>query len=455
MAKKTYVFDTSVILTDCDSVNTFENNDIIIPLKVLDEIDKHKQRQDTVGSNARKFIRFLDALRLKGNLHGGVRIMKGKGMLRVMTPDLSLLPPGMDPAIPDNQIIATALTEKMRCARQANQGRKTTRKVIMVSRDINMRVKCDSIDLLSEEYIPSQVVKSRTDLYTGFTSYLIDDQIIDRFHNGDDIFLDGDDIKLYPNQFILLVSSLNDKKTGIARFVDYDQPLLKVTECNNNSKKKKDAWGIKTRNKEQGFVMNLLNNPNIDLVTIVGKAGTGKTLLATAAGLQQVLSPAADSPGYKHLIVSRPIQPMGKDIGYLPGTMEEKMMPWLAPIQDNLKYLLGNNKDTLKMYISQGVIEIEALTYIRGRSIANAFIIIDEAQNLTIHELKTIITRAGENTKIVLTGDIEQIDNVYIDETSNGLAYAVEKFKDHSISGHVTLTKGERSKIATLAAKIL
>ena len=454
MAKKTYVFDTSVILTDCDSINTFENNDIVIPLKVLDEIDKHKQRQDTVGSNARKFIRYLDSLRIKGNLYSGVRLAKGKGILRVLTPDLSLLPDSFDPSVPDNQIIATALTEKRDVA-ITDQNRKTIRKIIMVSRDINMRVKCDSIDLLSEEYIPSQVVKSRTDLYTGFTSYLIDDQIIDRFHSGEDIFLDGDDIKLYPNQFILLVSSLNDKKTAIARFIDYDEPLLKVTECNNNNKKKKDAWGIKTRNKEQGFVMNLLNDSNIDLVTIVGKAGTGKTLLATAAGLQQVLSPAADSPGYKHLIVSRPIQPMGKDIGYLPGTMEEKMMPWLAPIQDNLKYLLGNNKDTLKMYIAQGVIEIEALTYIRGRSIANAFIIIDEAQNLTIHELKTIITRAGENTKIILTGDIEQIDNVYIDETSNGLAYAVEKFKDHSISGHVTLTKGERSKIATLAAKIL
>jgi len=449
MAKKTYIFDTSVILTDCDSVNTFENNDIVIPLKVLDEIDKHKQRQDTVGANARKFIRFLDSLRSKGNLHAGVRLAKGKGVLRVLNPDLSLLPTGFDNMVPDNQIIAAALTEKKNAE---DLERKTIRKVIMVSRDINMRVKCDSIGILSEEYIPSQIVKSRTDLYTGFTPYLIDDQIIDRFHAGDDIFLDQDNIKLYPNQFLLLVSSSNDKKTAIARFLDYGKPISKVIECNKN---KKENWGIKTRNKEQGFVMNLLKNPNINLVTLVGKAGTGKTLLATAAGLQQVLAPEKNSQGFKHLIVSRPIQPLGKDIGYLPGTLEEKMMPWLAPIQDNLKYLLGNNKETLKMYIAQGVIEIEALTYIRGRSIANAFIIIDEAQNLTIHELKSIITRVGEGTKIVLTGDIEQIDNVYVDETSNGLAYAIEKFKEYDISGHVTLTKGERSKIATLAAKIL
>jgi PhoH-like ATPase len=196
--------------------------------------------------------------------------------------------------------------------------------------------------------------------------------------------------------------------------------------------------------------MDLLLDPDISIVSLVGKAGSGKTLCAIAAGLAQIMD--EQNPLYSRLIVSRPIQPLGKDLGYLPGTMEEKMSPWLAPIQDNLRALMGNDKTTLAMYMQNGTIEVEALTYIRGRSISNAFIIIDEAQNLTRHELKTIVTRVGEGTKIVLTGDIEQIDNIYTDETSNGLTYAVERLKKHSISGHITLKKGERSKLATIAA---
>jgi len=211
---------------------------------------------------------------------------------------------------------------------------------------------------------------------------------------------------------------------------------------------------VRPRNKEQNFAFDLLMDPNVPIVTLVGQAGSGKTLMAIAAGLAQVVEDQS-AVTYRRLVVSRPIQPMGKDIGYLPGTMEEKMSPWLMPIQDNLQFLMGNDKETLKMYTDDGTIEIEALTYIRGRSIANSFIIIDEAQNLSAHELKTIITRVGENTKIVLTGDIEQIDNIYVDETSNGLTYAIEKFKSYELSGHITLVKGERSKVATLAAKVL
>ena len=216
--------------------------------------------------------------------------------------------------------------------------------------------------------------------------------------------------------------------------------------------KMENVWGIDARNKEQSFALELLMDPDVEVVSLIGQAGSGKTLLAVAAGLEQVLG---DDNEYKKLIVSRPIQPLGKDIGFLPGTLEEKMDPWLMPIKDNLEFLLGNDRDTVKMYFEKGIIEIEAITYIRGRSITNAFIIIDEAQNLTRHELKTILTRVGEGTKIILTGDIEQIDNIYIDETSNGLTYAVEKFKEYDISGHITLQKGERSKVATLAAKIL
>jgi len=446
MAKKIYVLDTSVCLTDFNALSHYGNNDIIIPLKVLDEIDNHKPRQDGVGVNARGFIRFLDSLREKGSLIKGVRIAKGKGLLKAADYEVGVLPEGWDASIPDNQIIATAITlveEQRPLARP--------RKVIVVSRDINMRVKCDSIGLDAEDYVREQVVSDTTDIYTGFITHLVDDQTIDQFYGDEEIFISNEEVKIHPNEFIMLVSSSNEKRTAIARFTGYNKPLVKVAEC-IGGRKKHSAWGVKPRNKEQSFGLNLLRDPNVPLVSLIGKAGSGKTLLALSAGLEQVLEGRGD---YKHLIVSRSVQPMGKDIGFLPGTMEEKMMPWIAPIRDNLKYLMGNSNETLDTYIEQGVIEIEALTYMRGRSIPNAYIIIDEAQNLTLHELKTIITRVGEGTKIVLTGDIEQIDNPYLDGVSNGLTYAIEKFKPYELSGHVTLVKGERSKIATLASKIL
>ena len=435
--KKIYVLDTSVCLTDADCLTSFENNDIVVPLKVLEEIDHNKKRQDGAGINARKTIRMLDSYREKGSLHKGVRIAKGKGIIQVKGYDADVLPKEYDANIPDNQIIATALTERTLHKR---------RKVIVVSRDINMRVKCDSIGLLSEDYIEGQVVKDMSYVYTGTTSHLVDEQVIDQFYSREDIILEKDDIKLYPNQFVMLVSNSNEKKTALARFVNYSTPLQRIPQ------KKDGIWGVQAKNKEQAFALDLLMNPDIDIITLVGKAGSGKTLCAIAAALEQTME--GDNI-YKRVIVSRPIQPMGKDIGYLPGTMEEKMNPWLAPIEDNLRFLMGNDKETLQMYMDSGTIEVEALTYIRGRSIANAFIIIDEAQNLTIHELKTIVTRVGEGTKIVLTGDIEQIDNVYTDETSNGLTHAVEKFKDYELAGHIILQKGERSKVATLAAKVL
>ena len=353
-----------------------------------------------------------------------------------------MIPDDLDPNIADHVIIATALTE-------IDINKK--RSVIVVSNDINMRVICDSLGMTSLDYVDNQVVKDTKNIYTGFETVLVDDQFIDRFYEGEDLHLEPSMTKasLHPNHYIMLVSSSNEKKTALARFKNYFEPLKRVIDF-------KKVWGVKARNKEQQFAMDLLMDPEIQVVTLIGKAGSGKTLCAIAAGLQQTLEDVTGKPQtYTRLIVSRPIQPLGKDIGFLPGTMEEKMQPWLMPIQDNLQFLMGNDKITLQSYIDRGAIEIEALTYIRGRSIANAFIVIDEAQNLTNHELKTIITRVGEGTKIILTGDIEQIDNAYIDETSNGLTHAVEKFKEHEICGHVTLSRGERSKVATLAAKIL
>ena len=438
MAKKTYVLDTNVYLTDASAINSFGINDVLIPLKVLEEIDKHKKRQDSVGLNARQIIRTLDELRQKGSLKKGVRIAKGKGIVFARPQDLSVLPEELDKTDPDNTIISAALAEKRD---------NPNRKIIVVTRDIKMRIKCDALDLPSEDFNADQIVLDSEHLFSGFVEHLVDEQIVDQFYNGEDIEVSKDEIKLYPNQLIMLVSNANHKKTAIAKFTRYEDPLQKIINYDG-------VWGVRSRNKEQAFALDILMNPDISVVSLVGKAGSGKTLCAIAAALEQTLESSKGESPYKRVVVSRPIQPMGKDIGYLPGSMEEKMTPWLMPIQDNLEFLMGD-KRTLDMYIENGTIEVEALTYIRGRSIANAFIVIDEAQQLTKHEIKTILTRVGEGTKVVFTGDIEQIDNVYVDETSNGLTYVVEKFKYYDLAGHIILKKGERSKVATLAAKIL
>lgn len=436
MAKKTYVLDTNVPLTDPDSLYAFENNDILLPFKVLEELDKHKKRQDGVGRNARETIRILDSLRETGSLNKGIRLGKGMGVIKVIQLDPERLTecPDIDLKDSDNEIICCVFQEQAAAPR---------RKHIVVSRDVNMRVKCDSLGVLCEDYIRSKVVKDTSELYTGFSSVLVDDEVIDQLYNNEEVFVEE---TYHPNQFLMLVSNANEKKTALARFIRPSAPLQKV----RSGEKVKVFNTLSPRNKEQAFAINLLFDDSVNLVSLIGKAGTGKTLTAIAAGLDLVLG----NSGYNKLIVSRPVMPMGRDIGFLPGTLEEKMMPWLAPVQDNLETLL-DGKENFKMFQEKGIIEIEALTYIRGRSINNAFIVIDEAQNLTMHEIKTIITRVGNNTKIILTGDIEQIDNDYTDETSNGLAYAVEKFKEFEISGHVTLVRGERSKIATLASKIL
>lgn len=433
MAKKTYVLDTNVYLTNASSINSFGNNDIIIPLKILDEIDKHKKRQDSVGAHARETIRKLDFFRSKGNLAKGVRMGKGLGIVKVRSYNPLILPDDLDLEDSDNQILATALSEQEAIPR---------RKVIVVSRDINMRVKCDALGLQSEDYYAEQVLESSEGLYSGRAEILVDEQVIDNFYSDEEVFLDEAE-NLYPNQFVMLISNSNDKKTALAKFKNKLLPLQKIM------KSSRATWGTNPRNKEQQFAVDLLMDDSIPVVSLVGKAGSGKTLLALAAGLEQTFG--SDSK-YKKIVVTKPVEPVGKDIGFLPGTMEDKMLPWLAPIQDNLQFLMGDDKTTLELYMEKGKIEVEAMTFIRGRSICNAFIVIDEVQNMTQHEIKTVLTRVGENTKIVLTGDIEQIDNMYIDETNNGLSYVVERLKDEQITGHITLLRGERSPVATIAA---
>jgi len=451
--KKIYVLDTNVYLSDFRSIYSYGNNNIVIPLIVLEELDNNKKRVDGVGPNARGIIRIFDSLREKGSLQKGVKIRPNAGTITVKDFDPTVLPAAYNPSIPDHQIIATAITE---------QKNNPNRKVIVVSTDINVRIKCDALGVMAEDYTPNHIIKETTELYTGFSSLLIDDQLIDRFYNGESIYITQKEayqqkIKLHTNQFLMLVSSSNEKKSALARWTDEKSPIKKVKETEN-------LWGITAKNKEQAFAVNLLMDPEIPVVTLIGKAGSGKTLCAIAAGLQQIMSSPSSktsnskedkSKPYTRLIVSRPVQPLGKDIGFLPGTLEEKMTPWLSPIEDNLKFLFNNDHVMLSQYMDKGIIEIEALTYIRGRSIQNAFIIIDECQNLTRHEMKTILTRVGNDSKIILTGDIEQIDNVNVDETSNGLTHVIEKFKDFELSGHVTLLKGERSKVATFASQVL
>lgn len=433
---KTLILDTNVYLTEAQALFSFGRSDIAIPTIVLDEIDRHKHRQDTAGLNARSMNRILDKLRAKGSLFSGVGLGKGRGKVFAAQLDPRYIPPGMDGNDSDNKIIAVALRLQI-------EGHD----VAVISRDLNMRVKCDSFGLECYDYQPQQAVKSIDNLFDGSTEIVVSDDMIERFYNGEEIVLDSQKKKLYPNQFLVLQSEKDNKKSAICRFVSHEAPLRKIYTY-------RDIWGLSANNKEQKYAMDLLFDNDVQIVSLTGKAGTGKTLVAAACGLEQVLHSSKKSGGYDKLIITRPVQPMGRDIGFLPGTLEEKMLPWIAPLRDNLEYLFGD-KLALEMQMEQGTIEIEAMTYIRGRSISNAFMIVDEAQNLTTHELKTIITRVGHGTKLVLTGDVQQIDNSYVDAVSNGLTYAVEKFKEYSISGHVTLHKGERSKLATLAAEIL
>jgi len=452
---KTYVLDTNVLLSDPDSINSFEDNNLLIPILVLEELDKHKTRNDDVGRNARQVSRALDAMRVDGSFHDGVKT-RGGGIIRIVpSPQdpATLLPKELSVSSSvDNMIIGFMLSYK-------------DENIVLVSKDINIRVKCDAMGLKCQDYLSMRVSSDIDELYRGVKLIHTTEDVVDSFYrNGEVKTQNVTQEQVFPNQIVIL-KTVDDQGNTIKSAMSraYEDGSLKSLA------KIESVFGLRPRNKEQHFSLDLLMDENVKLLSMIGKAGCGKTLLAIAAGLEQLNTIGAQSK-YQKLIVSRPVQPVGKDIGYLPGTLEEKMEPWIAPVKDNLDFLLGINgkkpgrksKDNLmssdpylELMQQRGLIEIEAISFIRGRSIPNAYIIIDEAQNLSMHELKTIVTRVGEGTKIVLTGDIEQIDNVDVDAYTNGLTYAIEKFKEYPIAAHVTLLKGERSPLATLASKIL
>lgn len=437
--KKIFVLDTNVLLHDPEAIFKFEDNDVIIPITVIEEIDRFKKDQSETGRNARHISRILDGMRENRGLTEGVKLETG-GTLRVeiyREEYLKKLPPELQVDRGDNRILAVAMQLR------AN----SDCKVVFVTKDTNLRIKSDALELPAEDYESDKV--SIEDLYPGASQVELDKDLIDRFYGQGYLDLAGD---YYPNHCLTLVDKGNPSHTALGRYnksLQQVTPLLRVP--------KEGVWGIHSRNREQQFAFDMLLNDDIQLVTLVGKAGTGKTLLAIAAGLLKV----SDENIYNRLLVSRPVFPMGKDLGFLPGDLEEKLAPWMQPIFDNVELLLGSveergkRKRGYKELVDMGFLEIEALTYIRGRSIPRQFLIVDEAQNLTPHEIKTIITRAGEGTKIVLTGDPYQIDNPYVDSSSNGLTYVVEKFKQQQIAGHIILTKGERSPLAELAANLL
>ncbi|MFQ5645720.1 MAG: PhoH family protein [bacterium] len=432
---KDFVLDTTVLLADANSIFMFADNNLIIPLTVIEEVDNFKRDLSDIGRNARQISRSLDALRKQNRLDKGVRLETG-GLLRIDTGESFSLKDDYPKLTTnnDNKIMATALHLQKR----------DERPVILVTKDFNLRIKADALGLTAQDFESSHVTKNVTELFTGTMELSISEQQAKEFREKGSFstadFRDGP-----PNICVRLSTSPEQETLG--RYQADKNEIRALAQG--------EVWDLKPRNSEQRFAMDLLLDDSIRLVTLSGIAGTGKTLLALAAGLYKV----TDEQAFAKMLVSRPIFPMGKDLGYLPGNVEEKLNPWMKPIFDNIELLMGGAKkkqgDQFAEMQNMGLIEIEPLTYIRGRSMPNQYMLVDEAQNLTHHEIKTIITRAGENTKIVLTGDPFQIDNPYIDSVSNGLSYVIEHFKNEPIAGHVTLAKGERSELAELAARLL
>ncbi len=439
--RKNYVLDTNVLLHDPRALFQFKDNNVIIPIYVVEEIDKFKRDLSELGRNARQVSRDLDAFREEnGSLTEGVPLESG-GTLRVLFTERELPRELMNQHVADNRILALAMDVKER---------EPNLRCVFVTKDINLRIRADALGLVTEDYENDKI--ENPEVYMGVRELEVGKGDIDDFYARGELAPPDGVNGVYPNEFALLKDRNAPNHTALSKYSAQKGrfvPLLKSL--------KEGAWGLRPRNKEQSFALDLLLNDEIKLVTIVGKAGTGKTLLAIAAGLQKTM----EEQVYQKMLVSRPVFPLGKDIGFLPGTVEEKLNPWMQPIYDNVEFLMGLSRAdkkagrSYKELIDLGLVAIEPLTYIRGRSIPNQYIVVDEAQNLTPHEVKTIITRVGDNTKIVLTGDPYQIDNPYVDSTSNGLVHVVNKFKHERLAGHITLTKGERSALAELASNVL
>lgn len=439
--KKFFVIDTNVLLHDPRSLFAFQDNDVIIPLVVIEELDTFKKRQDEVGRNSRLASHELDELRKVAPLSGGVPLPGGGTLtIEMAHQDLRELPAALQSHSSDNLILALATY-----LRKANPAQP----VVVISKDLNMRIKADALGLQTADFRTDTV--DIDELYSGYLELKVPAAAVDSFFQHRQLPIPAG-AAVQPNQFVMLTDEGNPSHTALA--MHRAGTAGKLTPLRFEDKK---IWGIKARNKEQRFAFEMLMDDAIQLVTLVGFAGTGKTLLALAAGLTKVV----DENKYKKLLISRPIIPMGKDLGYLPGDVQDKLLPRMQPISDNLEFLFSQvnerqlGESELHELIENGVVELEPLTYIRGRSIPDQFIIVDEAQNLSPHEVKTIITRAGNNTKIVLTGDPYQIDHPYLDSNSNGLTYLVERFKGQPGAGHITFTKGERSDLAELAARLL
>jgi PhoH-like ATPase len=441
--KKNFVLDTNVLLHDPRSIFGFEDNDVIIPIYVIEEIDNFKRDLSTLGRNARQVSRYLDEFRLQGKLGEGVPIAPDKGHIRVLTTDPKLAHRAADGHSIDDKILAVALD-----LLEQEKAKPT----VFVTKDTNLRIRADALGLHAEDY-DVEGLAALDELWSGVSDLEVSaEQVNDFYANGAISWGAPDREPPPPNAFVVLRDKANPQHSAVGKYSAPKQALVQLIKT-----PKEGVWGIRPRNKEQSFALDLLLNDEVRLVTIVGKAGTGKTLLAIAAGLQKTMEDGV----YQKLLVSRPIFPLGRDIGYLPGSIEEKLNPWMQPIFDNVEYLMNLSRSEKKAgrgyheLLDLGILEIEPLTYIRGRSIPNQFIIVDEAQNLTPHEVKTIITRVGDGTKIVLTGDPYQIDNPYVDQTNNGLIHVVNRFKQERLAGHVTMSKGERSPLAELAANLL
>lgn len=434
MAKKTYVMDTNVLLHDPDAVLKFKDSDVVIPLAVLEELDGMKRNTDERGKNARQVIRFLNSLKTQ-NLHKGVDLKWG---IRLLVHDLA----GYES---ERKTLPFPLDKNHHKLVAAYQLQEKNPDVVFLSKDIVMRIKADAVGIASQDY--ENLKFSYDNLYRGYRKIEVPKTEIDLFFKDGFLPLEINDLR--PNEYCFLFSP--ERSSAVGKYNSETkrlEPLMKLT---------RDVWGILPLNLEQKCALDLLLRDDIKLVTLVGQAGTGKTLMALACALRKVF----DEGIYSRILVSRPIIPLGKDIGYLPGTKEEKLYHWMQPLYDNLEFLCssssgeGNGGETKTWIMESNKLEVEAVTYIRGRTLPKMFIIVDEAQNLTPHEVKTIISRAGHGTKVVLTGDPTQIDNTYLDKDSNALTYTIGKFCDQKIYGNMFLEKTERSELAAIAAEIL